>query len=82
MPQIPFLMNVRRFWISLGGDLSADEKKIIAEIIRNDFLYKLGLVEKEQEHEFGLFILMLSAAWKPSLWTRTEHPNKFWLSFH
>ena len=43
----------------IGDCLSADEKKIIAENIREDFSYKLGLVEKEQEREFRMFILMI-----------------------
>lgn len=43
----------------IGDCLSAEEKKIIAENIREDFLYRLGLVEKEQNREFGLFIFML-----------------------
>ena len=51
--ECPLVLNV------IGNCLSADEKKIIKEIIRDDFSYRLGLVEKEQEREFGLFIFML-----------------------
>lgn len=51
--ECPLVLNI------IGDCLSADEKKIIAEIIREDFSYKLGLVEKEQNREFGLFIFML-----------------------
>jgi len=51
--ECPLVLNV------IGDCLSAEEKKIIAEIIRDDFFYRLGLVEKEQKHEFGLFIFMV-----------------------
>ena len=51
--ECPLVLNV------IGDCLSAEEKKIIAENIREDFLYRLGLVEKEQNREFGLFIFML-----------------------
>ena len=43
----------------IGNCLSAEEKKIIAETIRDDFSYRLGLVEREQEREFKMFIFML-----------------------
>ena len=51
--ECPIVLNV------IGNCLSAEEKKIIAEIIRDDFFYRLGLVEKEHAHEFRLFILMV-----------------------
>ncbi len=51
--ECPLVLNV------IGDCLSADEKKIIKEIIRDDFSYRLGLVEKEQDHEFKMFIFML-----------------------
>ncbi|MBQ7493498.1 MAG: hypothetical protein IJT47_03615 [Selenomonadaceae bacterium] len=51
--ECPLVLNV------IGNCLSADEKKIIAEIIRDDFFYRLGRVEREQEREFRLFIFML-----------------------
>ena len=51
--ECPLVLNI------IGDCLSADEKKIIAENIREDFSYKLGLVEKEQEREFRMFILMI-----------------------
>lgn len=51
--ECPLVLNV------IGDCLSAEEKKIIAENIREDFLYRLGLVEKEQNREFGLFIFMI-----------------------
>ena len=51
--ECPVVLNI------IGNCLSPDEKKIIAENIREDFSYKLGLVEKEQEHEFQMFAFML-----------------------
>lgn len=51
--ECPIVLNV------IGNCLSAEEKKIITEIIRDDFSYMLGLVEKEQEREFGMFLFML-----------------------
>ena len=51
--EFPLVLNI------IGDCLSAEEKKIIAESIRDDFSYRLGLVEKEQNREFGLFIFML-----------------------
>ena len=51
--ECPLVLNV------IGGSLSADEKKIIAETIRDDFSYRLGLVEKEQDREFKMFVFMI-----------------------
>ena len=51
--ECPLVLNI------IGDFLSEDEKKIIKEIIRDDFSYKLGLFEKEHEHEFKMFIFML-----------------------
>ncbi len=51
--ECPLVLNV------IGDCLSADEKKIIKETIRDDFSYRLGLVEREQEREFRMFILMI-----------------------
>ncbi len=51
--ECPLVLNI------IGNCLSADEKKIIAEIIRDDFSYRLGIVEKEQEREFKMFLFML-----------------------
>ena len=34
-------------------------KKVIKEIIRDDFSYKLGGVEREQEREFKMFLFMV-----------------------
>ncbi len=51
--ECPLVLNI------IGDCLSADEKKIIKEIIRDDFFYRLGLVEKEQDQEFKMFIFML-----------------------
>ena len=51
--EYPLVLNI------IGDCLSPEEKKIIAENIREDFSYKLGLVEKEQDREFRFFIFML-----------------------
>ena len=51
--EYPLVLNI------IGDCLSEDEKDIIAENIRDEFSYKLGLVEKEQEREFKFFIFML-----------------------
>ena len=51
--ECPLVLNI------IGDCLSADEKKIIKETIRDDFSYRLGLVEREQEREFRMFILMI-----------------------
>ena len=51
--ECPLVLNV------IGDCLSAEEKKIIAEIIRDDFSYRLGLVEKEQDREIKMFIFMV-----------------------
>ena len=51
--EYPIVLNI------IGNCLSADEKKIITEIIRDDFSYRLGSVEKEQEREFKMFLFML-----------------------
>lgn len=52
--ECPLVLNI------IGDCLSADEKRIIAENIRDDFSYKLGLVEKEQDREFKFFVFMLT----------------------
>ena len=51
--EYPLVLNI------IGDFLSDDEKRIIAENIRDEFLYKLGIVEKEHEREFKLFISMI-----------------------
>lgn len=51
--EYPLILNI------IGDFLSDDEKRIIAENIREEFLYKLGIVEKEHEREFKLFISMI-----------------------
>ena len=50
--ECPLVLNV------IGGSLSAEEKKVITEIIRDDFAYRLGNVERELQEEFKLFIFM------------------------
>ena len=54
--ECPLVLNI------IGNCLSEDEKKIIANIIHEDFSYRLGITEKEQEREFKLFIFMLVGA--------------------
>ena len=51
--EYPLVLNI------IGNCLSEDEKKSITEIIRDDFAYKLGIVEKEQEREFNVLIFMI-----------------------
>ena len=51
--ECPLVLNI------IGDCLSAEEKKIIAETIRDDFSYRLGLVEREQQREFRMFIFMV-----------------------
>ena len=46
--EYPLVLNI------IGNCLSDEEKKIIAENIRDDFYYKLGNVEKELEREFKM----------------------------
>ena len=43
----------------IGNCLTEDEKKTIKEIIRDDFAYRLGNVEKDQKEEFRVFLFML-----------------------
>ena len=51
--EYPLVLNI------IGNCLSDEEKKSITEIIRDDFSYKLGIVEKELEREFKMFLFML-----------------------
>ncbi|MBE8955694.1 MAG: hypothetical protein SR2Q5_08590 [Quinella sp. 2Q5] len=51
--ECPIILNI------IGNCLTEDEKDTIVEIIRDDFSYKLGSVEKEQEHELKVFFFML-----------------------
>ena len=51
--EYPLVLNI------IGNCLSDEEKKSITEIIRDDFSYKLGIVEKELERDFKVFIFML-----------------------
>ncbi len=51
--ECPLVLNI------IGDCLTEDEKKTIKEIIRDDFAYRLGNVEKEQQEEFRLFLFML-----------------------
>ena len=56
--EYPLVLNI------IGNCLSEDEKKSITEIIRDDFAYKLGIVEKEQEREFNVLIFIMPLAKK------------------
>lgn len=51
--EYPLVLNI------IGNCLTEDEKDIITENINDEFSYKLGIVEKEQEREFKFFIFML-----------------------
>ena len=51
--EYPLVLNI------IGDCLTEEEQDTIAEIIRDDFLYRLGNVEKEQEREFKLFLFMV-----------------------
>ena len=51
--EYPLVLNI------IGNCLSDEEKKNIKDIIRDDFSYKLGNVEKEQSKELKMFLFML-----------------------
>ena len=51
--EYPLVLNI------IGNCLSDEEKKSITEVIRDDFSYKLGIVEKEYERELKMFLFML-----------------------
>ena len=51
--EYPLVLNI------IGNCLSDEEKKTITETISEEFSYKLGRVEKEQEREFKVFIFMV-----------------------
>ena len=51
-PEYPIVLNI------IGGNLSQEEKNTIEEIIRNDFAYDLGLVEKEEKRHKHTFCFM------------------------
>ena len=51
--EYPLVLNI------IGDCLSDEEKKNIKDIIRDDFSYKLGNVEKEQSKELKMFLFML-----------------------
>ena len=52
-PECPLVLNI------IGNCLSWDEKKTIDKIIRDDFAYDLGMVEKEERRHTWTFVLML-----------------------
>ena len=45
--ECPLVLNV------IGDFLSEEEKKIVTEIIRDDFSYKLGIIEKEKNENLN-----------------------------
>ncbi len=51
--EYPLVLNI------VGNCLTEDEKDTIEEIIRDDFSYRLGIVEKEQDRELKMFLFML-----------------------
>ena len=51
--EYPLVLNI------IGDCLSDEEKKNIKDIIRDDFSYKLGNVEKENSKELKMFLFML-----------------------
>ena len=51
--EYPLVLNI------IGNCLTEEEKDTIEEIIRDDFSYRLGIVEREQEREFKMFLFML-----------------------
>ena len=51
--EYPLVLNI------IGNCLSDEEKKTITETISEEFSYKLGRVEKEQEREFKVLIFMV-----------------------
>lgn len=51
--EYPIVLNI------IGDCLTDDEKKIITGVIRDDFAYELGEVEKDHDREYKLFLLMV-----------------------
>ncbi len=51
--EYPLVLNI------IGNCLSEEEKDTIKEIIRDDFLYRLGNVEREQDRELKMFLFMV-----------------------
>jgi len=52
-PECPIVLNI------IGDCLSQEEKRTIDEIIRDDFAYDLGIVEKRNKRHTRIFILFL-----------------------
>jgi hypothetical protein len=52
--ECPLIVNI------IGNCLTQDEKKTIDEVIRDDFAYDLGMVEKEEKRNAKSFWLMLT----------------------
>ena len=51
-PEYPIVLNI------IGDCLSQEEKKTIAETIKDDFAYNLGMVEKTEKRHTKVFCLM------------------------
>ena len=51
--ECPLVLNI------IGNCLSQEEKKTIEEVIRDDFAYDLGMVEKEEKRHTRIFRFML-----------------------
>ena len=51
-PDCPLVLNI------IGDCLSQDEKNTIEEVIRDDFAYDLGMVEKEEKRHKRFFLVM------------------------
>ena len=48
-PEYPLVLNI------IGGSLSQDEKNTIEEVIKDEFAYELGVVEKEENRHIRVF---------------------------
>jgi hypothetical protein len=51
-PEYPLVLNI------IGDCLSEEEKKTIEAVIRDDFAYDLGMVEKEEKRHKQVFCFM------------------------
>ena len=51
--EYPIVLNI------IGNCLSQEERIIIKDTIRDDFAYKLGMVEKEEKRHIKVFLLLL-----------------------
>ena len=66
-PEYPLVLNI------IGDCLSAEEKKTIEDIIRDDFAYNLGMVEKdEKRHVHNFFFTIVGLVLSGVLMWLTE----------